>query len=154
MSFFLIVVLILKGKIFKGVEALYNDLFIENKMAWLHNPIFLFKRLLLSLTIVIIENNAIQLLLLSLSSIITIWLYSRYPIFKRRINNFSEVFNEICFILLCYQCYAYSALKNEYFDKKIDMSFTANLLTNFSGGMQLVISMIINASSNILLILY
>lgn len=70
--------------------------------------LFLTRRLIYSVTLVMLQNSLLQLFITSTYSVAILTYIIKFRPFLTALNNFLEIFNELCFLILVYLSYLFT----------------------------------------------
>ena len=91
-----------KKEIKKKYESLYLEVDTKKRNAYLFSTLFLLRRLIYGVTLILVPILWIQLMIILITSLTILFFLVKFKPFDSKINNFVEIVNELTFITLVY----------------------------------------------------
>ena len=91
-----------KKEIKKKYESLYLEVDTKKRNAYLFSTLFLLRRLIYGVTLILVPILWIQLMIILITSLTILFFLVKFKPFDSKINNFVEIMNELTFITLVY----------------------------------------------------
>jgi hypothetical protein len=123
-------------KIKESIEAIYENIDVKRKAALMYTVIFLMRRLLYALTLVLLGDYPLFQLFIMQTLVVSnaIYLVSVKP-YETKLSNYSEIFNEICILTCTNFLYIYTDYNTD-----VDLSFDTGFVIIGVVGLNIIVN--------------